>query len=62
MLVVELSLPLSSSMYEGQFNHGGGGGSGGSLAAVAVAAVAAVVAVDDNYQQKWPATRVTTVA
>ncbi len=62
MLVVVLPLPLSSSMYEGKFDHGGGGGSGGSPAAVVVVAVAAVVAVDKNYQQQKPATRVTTVA
>ncbi len=31
-------LPLSSSMYNSEFNHGGGGG-GGGLAAVAAAAV-----------------------
>ena len=42
-------LPLSSSMYNGEFDHGGGGDSGGSPSA---ATVAAVVAVEDNYWQK----------
>ena len=53
MLVVVLLLPLSSSMYNGEFNHGWGGGGGGGPAAAAVAAVAAV---EDNYRQKQPAT------
>jgi hypothetical protein len=29
MLVVVLLLPLSSPMYDGEFDHGGGGGGGG---------------------------------
>ncbi len=45
MLVVVLLLPLSLSMYDGEFIHGGGGGGGGGLAAAAAAAVAAVAAV-----------------
>ena len=32
-------LPLSSSMNEGELDHGGGGGGGGGLAAAAAAAV-----------------------
>ena len=61
MLVVVLLLPLSSSMYDGEFDHGCGGGSGGGPAAAAVAAVATVAAVEDNYRQKRPATRAMTV-
>jgi hypothetical protein len=45
MLVVVVLLPLSSPMYDGEFNHGGGGGGCGGPAAAAVAAVAAVEAV-----------------
>ena len=52
-------LPLSSSMYDGEFDHGCGDGSGGGSAAAAVAAVAAV---EDNYRQKRPAMRAATVA
>ncbi len=52
-------LPLSSAMDDGEFDHGGGGGGGGSPAAVAVAAVAAM---DNDWRQKWPATRALTVA
>ena len=62
MLVVVLVLPLSSSMYDSEFNHGGGSGGGGGLAAAAVAAVAVVAAVGDNYRQKRPATRASMVA
>ncbi len=62
MLVVVLLLPLSSSMYDGKFNHSGGSGIGGGPAAVAAAALAAVAAVDNGWQQKQPATRVSTVA
>ena len=65
MLVVVLLLPLSSSMYDGKFNHsggsGGGGGSGGPAAAAA-AALAAVAAVDNNWRQKQLATKASTVA
>ncbi len=58
MLVVVLLLPLSLVMDNGEFDHGGGSGGGGSLAAVAAAAVAAV---DNDWQQKQPATRALTV-
>jgi hypothetical protein len=59
LVVVLLLLPLSLAMDNGEFDHGGGSGGGGSLAA---ATAAAVVAVDDNWQQKWPETRASTVA
>jgi hypothetical protein len=62
MLVVVLLLPLSLSMYDGEFDHGCGGGSGGGPAAAVVAAVAAVAAVEDNYRQKRPTMRASTVA
>ena len=55
-------LPLSLSMYDGEFDHGGGGGGGGGPAAAAVAVVVVVAAVEDNYWQKRPATRASTVA
>jgi hypothetical protein len=58
MLVVLLLLPLSLAMDDGEFDHGGGGGGGGSPAA---AAVAAVVVIDNDWWQKWPATRALTV-
>ncbi len=59
MLVVLLLLPLSLAMDDGKFDHGGrGGGSGGSAAAAA----AAVAALDNDWQQKRPATRALTVA
>ncbi len=59
--MVVLLLPLSSAMDDGEFNHvGGGGGGGGS--GPAAAAAAAVVAVDDDWRQKRPATRVSTIA
>jgi hypothetical protein len=61
MLVVVLPLPLSSSMYDGEFDHSGGGGVGGGPV-VAVVAAAAVATVEDNYWQKRLATRVSTVA
>jgi hypothetical protein len=52
-------MPLSLAMDDGEFNHGRGGGGGGGL----VAAAAGVVAVVDNdWRQKWPATRASTVA
>ena len=54
MLVVVVVLPLSLSMYNGEFNHGCDGGSGGRGGGVA--------AVEDNYRQKRLATRVLTVA
>ena len=59
MLLVVVLLPLSLSMYDGEFNHSGGGGSGGGPV---VAVVTAVAAVEDNYWQKWPATRALVVA
>jgi hypothetical protein len=59
--VVLLLLPLSSAMNEGKFDHGGGGGGGGGLAAAAAAA-AAVAAMDNNWRQKLPARRASTVA
>ena len=62
MLVVVVLLPLSSSMYDGEFNHSGGSGGGGSPAVAVVAAVAAVAAVEDIYRQKQPATKASTVA
>ncbi len=58
MLVVVLLLPLSLAMDDGKFDHGGGGGGGGGPAA---AAVAAVVAMDDDWRQKRPAMRASTV-
>jgi hypothetical protein len=57
--VVLLLLPLSSAMDNGEFDHGGGGGGNGSPAAAAAVAVAAM---DNNWQQKWPATRASMVA
>ncbi len=49
-------MPLSSEMDDGEFDHSGGGGGSGSPVAVAVAA-AAVAAMDNNWWQKWLATR-----
>ncbi len=46
-------------MDDGEYDHGDSGGGGGSPV---VAAAAAVAAVDNDWQQKWPATRVSTVA
>ncbi len=66
MLVVVVLLPLSSSMYDGEFKYSGGGGGGGgpaaAVVAVVVAVAVAVAAVEDNYRRKWPATRASTVA
>jgi hypothetical protein len=62
MLLVVVLLPLSLSMYDGEFDHGGGGGGGGGSAAAVVVVVAAVAAVEDNYWRKRPATRASTVA
>ncbi len=59
MLVVLLLLPLSLAMDNGKFDHSGGGGGGGGPAA---AAAAAVVAMDNDWRQKRPATRASTVA
>ena len=61
-LVMAAVMPLSSSMYDGEFDQGGGGGGGGVPAAAAAAAVAAVAAVDDDWRQKRPASRASTVA
>jgi hypothetical protein len=59
--VVLLLLPISLAVYNGEFDqHGGGGGSGGPVAA-AVAAVARMV-VDDNWRQKRPVMRASTIA
>ena len=57
MLMVVLLMPLSSSMYDGEFDHDGGG-----PAAAAPAAVTAVAAVDDDLRGKRPVSRVSTVA
>ncbi len=57
--MVLLLLPLSLAMDNGEFDHGGGGGGGGGLAAAAAMAVAVM---DDDWQQKRPATRALTVA
>ncbi len=57
--MVLLLLPLSLAMVDGEFDHGGGGGGGGGPEAAAAAAVAAI---DNNWQQKRPATRALTVA
>ena len=62
MLVVVLLEPLSLSMYDGEIDQGGGGGGGGNPVAVAAAMVAAVAAVEDNYWQKQPTMRASTVA
>ncbi len=56
--MVLLLLPLSLEMNDGEFDHGGGGGGGGGPAAAA----AAVAAMDDDWRQKRPATRASTVA
>jgi hypothetical protein len=57
--VVQLLLPLSLEMDDGELDHGGGGGGGGGLVAAAAAGVAAM---DYNWRQKWPATKALTVA
>jgi hypothetical protein len=59
MLVVLLLLPLSLAMDDSEFDHSGGGGGGGSPAAAAAVVGAAV---DNNWQQKQPAMRVSMVA
>ncbi len=59
MLVVVLLLPLPLAMDDCEFDHRGGSGGGGGLVAAAAAAVAAV---DDDWRQKCPATRASTVA
>ncbi len=58
-LVVLLLLLLSLAMDNSEFDHGGGSGGGGGPVAAAAAAVAAV---EDNWRQKRPATRASTVA
>ena len=59
-------MPLSLAIDDNEFDTGGGdssgGGGGGGPAAAVEAVVAAVVAVEDNYRQKWPATRVLMIA
>ncbi len=57
--MVLLLLPLSLAMDNGEFDHSGGVGGGGGPAAAAAVAVAAM---DDNWQQKQPATRALSVA
>ena len=52
MLVVVVLLPLSSPMYDIEFDHGGGGGGCGGPVAAAVAAVAAVEAAEENLSAK----------
>ncbi len=57
--MVLLLLPFSLAIDYGEFDHGGGGeGGGGLVAAVAVV----VVVVDNDWGQKRPATRASTVA
>ncbi len=57
--MVLLLLPLSLAMDKGKFDHSGGVGGGGGPAAAAAAAVAAM---EDDWQQKRPAMRASTVA
>jgi hypothetical protein len=52
MLVVVVLLPLSSPMYDGEFDHGDGVGGCGSPVAAAAEEVAAVEAVEDNLSAK----------
>ncbi len=59
--MVLLLLHLSLVMKNGEFDHGGGSG-GSGVPAAAAAALAAVAAVDDDWQQKRPATRTSRVA
>ncbi len=60
--MVLLLLSLSLAMDDGEFDHGGGGSFGGGSGALEAAAAAAVAAVEDNWRQKWPATRASMVA
>ncbi len=46
-------------MVDGEFDHSGDGGGGGGMAAVAAVVV---VAMDDDWRQKRPATKASTVA
>jgi hypothetical protein len=48
-------------MDSGEFDHGGGGGGSGGPAAAAAAAAAAAT-MDNDWRQKQPATRASTVA
>ncbi len=57
--MVLLLLPISLAVDDGEFNHHGGGGGGGSPAAAAAAAGAVV---DNDWQQKRPASRALMVA
>ncbi len=57
--MVLLLLPLSMAMDDGKFDHGGGSGGGGGPVAAAAAGVAVI---DDDWRQKQPATRASTVA
>ncbi len=59
--MVLLLLPLSSEMDASEFDHGGGGGGGGGPVTTAAAA-AAVAVMDNDWRQKRPATRESTVA
>ncbi len=59
MLVGLLLLSLSLAMDNGKFDQGSGGGGGGGPVAAAAAVVAAM---DNDWQQKRPATRGLTVA
>ncbi len=52
-------MPLSLAIDNGEFDHSGGGGGGGGSAAAAAETVAVV---DDDWRQKWPATRALMVA
>jgi hypothetical protein len=61
-LVVLLLLPLSLAVDNGEFDHGGGGGGSGGSGGPGAAAAVAGVAVDNDWQQKRPATRASTVA
>jgi hypothetical protein len=57
--VVLLLVPISLAVDDGEFNHGGGSGSSGGPVAAAVAAGAVL---DNEWQQKWLATRALMVA
>ena len=54
-------MPFSSAIDDNDVDISGGGGGGGGPAAAVEAAVVAVAAVEDNYRQKRPATRASTV-
>jgi hypothetical protein len=57
--MVLLLLPISLAVDDSEFDHSGGsGGNGGLVAAAAVAGAA----VDDDWRQKRPAMRASTVA